>query len=36
MLAGFATHCFKRPMIAVETRCIAMDDLYCEFEVKPR
>ena len=36
MLAGFATHCFNRPMIAVETRCIAMDDPYCEFEVKPR
>ena len=36
MLAGFATHCFKRPMIATETRCIAMGDPYCEFEVKPR
>ncbi|RLI15815.1 hypothetical protein DRO49_05240 [Candidatus Bathyarchaeota archaeon] len=35
MLAGF-THCFNRPMIAVETRCIAMGDPYCEFEVKPR
>ena len=36
MLAGFATHCFNRPMIAIETRCIAMGDPYCEFEVKPR
>ncbi|KYH36266.1 MAG: hypothetical protein AYL28_006850 [Candidatus Bathyarchaeota archaeon B23] len=36
IIAGFATICFKREMIAEESRCIAMGDPCCEFKIKPR
>jgi len=36
VIAGYASEIFNRDMQARETRCIAMGDPYCEFEVKPR
>ncbi len=36
ILAGYASEILKRDLFAVETRCLAMGDPYCEFEVKPR
>jgi len=36
IIAGYASELFKINMIAEETRCIAIGDPYCEFEVKPR
>ncbi len=33
MLAGYASVLFKRDMMARETRCIAVGDPYCEFEI---
>ncbi len=36
IIAGYASRLFNREMFAEETRCLAMGDPYCEFEVKPR
>jgi predicted hydrocarbon binding protein len=36
MYAGSANVIFKCDMDAVETRCVAMGDPYCEFVLKPR
>ncbi len=35
-IAGFASALFNTNMFALETRCIAQGDPYCEFEVTPR
>ncbi len=36
MITGYASELLQRDLLAEETRCIAMGDPYCEFEVKPR
>jgi len=36
IIAGYASEIFKQNLLAVETRCIAVGDPYCELEVKPR
>ena len=36
MITGYTSEIFQRDLLAEETRCIAMGDPYCEFEVKPR
>ncbi len=36
VIAGFASEIFNRDMLVEETKCIAMGDPYCEFEVKPK
>mgnify|MGYP003876395261 FL=1 len=36
ILAGYASEILKQDLLAVETRCLALGDPYCEFELKPR
>lgn len=36
IISGYTSELFKQDLLAMETKCLALGDPYCEFELKPR